>query len=106
MQAILFQIICGSIDVSRLIFGPLNEHVCMLGIIMKNLFSINLFIVGLAVTLTKYAYICVYRSPVFDDNFLSAFIHLLTYLLSILACAVKFFGPGAPVLNKVKLETR
>ena len=62
----------------------------------------NFSMLIVAITGTKFIFVCVYKSiPVMDDKFLTRFVSISTWMISILATLIRVVVPGKPVLNEV-----
>lgn len=91
-----------TIDSLRAMIGPLPRTICQINIAMKNIVQVNVSLLALSMTMTKFAFLCIYKSiPMMDDNFLSTFGYILINLISILATVLKFYMPGRPPLNEL-----
>lgn len=94
-----------SIDMIRMLWGPLPAAICDIGVLAKNMFLASVSQTVLYMTLTKFLFVFVYKSiPSIDDDFLSVFIFVLVYIISLLASASRLSLPGRPILNKVNSE--
>ena len=84
--------------------GPLPYAVCTVNVYVKNLAHINISLFSLAMTATKFACVCIYKSiPIMEDNFLSTVIFTTSNTISIFAAAAKLYLPGRPILNVVNI---
>ena len=82
--------------------GPLPYVVCTVNVCIKNIAHINVSLFTLAITATKFAFVCIYKSiPIMEDNFLSTVIYATSNTISILGAAAKLYLPGRPILNVV-----
>ena len=103
-QLVLYHLFCTTIDTLRSVVGPLPYAVCTVNVYVKNLAHINISLFSLAMTATKFAYVCIYKSiPIMEDNFLSTVIFTTSNTISILAAAAKLYLPGRPILNVVNI---
>ena len=101
-QSIAYYLICNGLDVSRAIFGPLPLKMCQFNIFAKNMIHINTSLLCMAISGTKFAFIVVYRQiPEIDDNFISAYIYMVTNLVSVISTFIILYLPGKPVINQV-----
>ena len=92
-----------SIDTLRFLIGPLPYFLCSLHVFAKNVIFINFFLILLAMSFTKFAFVCIFKSiPIMDDNFLSVYIFVLIHIISILGSIARFRLPGKPVLDEVR----
>ena len=100
----MYHLFCTTIDTLRSVVGPLPYAVCTVNVYVKNLAHINISLFSLAMTATKFAYVCIYKSiPIMEDNFLSTVIFTTSNTISILAAAAKLYLPGRPILNVVNI---
>ena len=90
-QLVLYHLCCTTIDALRSVVGPLPYAVCIVNIYVKNLAHINISLFSLAMTATKFAFVCIYKSiPIMEDNFLTTVIFATSNVISILAVAAKY----------------
>ena len=91
-QLIIYYVIAGGIDATRVVFGPLPVVVCKFGAFLKVLTVTKFCLLSFAMTLTKFVFINVFNSiPVMDDTFLTFVINSNITLMTILATAAKFY---------------
>lgn len=91
-----------TIDTLRALIGPMPVILCKASLVVKNIVTYNVSQISLAITVTKFAFLCIYKSiPVMEDNFLSTVAIVVINTISILATAGRFYLPGRPVLNEV-----
>ena len=61
-----------SIDMVRLLFGPLNEHLCELNAILKNTIQLTFIIMSTSLIIWKFMFLVVWNGiPIMDDAFLT-----------------------------------
>ena len=103
-QLVLYHLFCNTIDTLRSVVGPLPYAICTVNVYIKNLAHINISLFSLAMTATKFSFVCVYKSiPIMEDNFLSTVIFATSNIISILAAAAKLYLPGRPIMNVVNI---
>lgn len=99
---IVHQALPTTIDLIRILFGPLPLGICNLGIFGKNLFFASVSLLTVAATVTKFTFVCIFKSiPVMEDQFLSFY---LFFSINIFSCLISFsrlYLPGRPLLNQV-----
>ena len=101
----LWVIIPMSLDLVRALAGPLPRELCSFGVFMKNVISINIVLILVTLTFTKFVIIFAFKSiPVMDDKFWATFCYASTSLISIVASGCRFYQPGRPILNEVIFE--
>ncbi len=90
------------IDLLRLWTGPLPKYICMIGLVVKNVFPINIGLNIFVRISTRFIFVFVYKSvPALNDDFLGLFLTLLYNMISFLTTAARFHLPGRPVLNEL-----
>ena len=91
-----------AIDVARAIYGPMPSPICTFEIFVINFLHINVSLIIVAVTGTKFTYVCIYRSiPTMEDGFISTYVYLTSTMISILGAIAKLIVPGRPLMNHV-----
>ena len=88
----------------RIIFGPLPRPVCMVGIFLKNFYMHALAMNQFFKVCFKFSVAFYFKSmPIMDDNFLNLFLNLVYTVISSVIIFAKFYSPGRPVFNEVRL---
>ncbi len=104
-QLVIWFTMATGLDMLRILTGPMPQQLCTFVIFVKNVVNFNVTFISLVLTATNYIFIGIYKSvPCIDDNFLSAFIHMLVNMLGFIFTATYLCLPGKPLLNQVTLE--
>lgn len=102
LQMCLYFLIPISLDTLRVFVGPLPRLLCKTSVLVKNIVTLNVSQISLLMTVSKFFFLCYYKSiPLMDDNFLSTFCYMIINLISILATTARFYLPGKPTLNEL-----
>ena len=89
-------------DTLRAVIGPLNLTVCRIGVLTKNWMFYNICFFTLLITLTKFTYICIFKSlPAMDDNFIALIMSLIVNLMTSMIIYVWMTLPGKEPLSVV-----
>ena len=93
-------------DTLRAVIGPLNPTICRIGVLTKNWMFYNVCFFTLLITLTKFTYICIFKSlPAMDDNFIALIMSLIVNLLTAMIIYVWMTLPGKEPLSMVSCIT-
>ena len=92
-----------TMDLFRSIYGPLPDSLCVFIVFMKNIIQLNVSQLSMMLTVTKFAFVCIYKSiPSMNDNFLSIYIYMSINMVSFLTTLSRKYLPGRPILLEVK----
>ena len=105
----LFQMILAiipiTIDGLRAFTGPMPSFICTFDIFMKNVVMTSSVLFMFAIICTKFSFIFVFKSiPAMNDSFLSTFICIASYMITILASSSRIFHTTKPIMNKVRFH--
>ena len=82
---------CGPLNY-RTVLGPLPQWLCKTGTFFTVLCPMNLCLISLAITTTRFFFVCIYKSiPVMDDNFIRFSFQLIQNVVVVLATSAKFY---------------
>ena len=85
--------------------GPLPSYVCEVVIFSKNFAHSSLVLFALAYVITRFIFVCVYRSiPVFDDVRWAKNIFYSVHITGFITVLIMTVYPGKPPLNYVSLR--
>ena len=89
-------------DTLRSLMGPFPRPICKLSVFIKNVSSINVALMSIALSFTKVLFVFYYKTiPVMEDNFWARFIYMTCSMVSMLASFSRLYLPGRPILNEV-----
>ena len=98
----IYFIIGNTFDTPRAVIGPLNPTVCRIGVLTKNWMFYNVCFFTLLITLTKFTYICIFKSlPAMDDKFIALIVSLIVNLVTSMIIYVWMTLPGKEPLSVV-----
>lgn len=84
-----------SIDVVRLLYGPLNDKVCQANNVLKIMFPMAFIILCNAIAFWKFMFILVWKSyRTIQDSFLTFITVTSTLMMTFLFSSAHVFGPG------------
>ena len=76
----------------------------MSNIFLKNLLCCNMLLTVLAITSTRFMFVCIYKSiPSMDDDFFANLLYRSINLISLLLVSIRVKSPGKYPLNYVRL---
>ena len=91
-------------DSLRAVIGPLPNFICFSNIFLKNLLCCNMLLTVLAITSTRFMFVCIYKSiPSMDDDFFANLLYRSINLISLLLVSIRVKSPGKYPLNYVRL---
>ena len=92
-------------DSLRAIIGPLPNFICFSNVFLKNLIHCNILLTVLAITSTRFMFVCIYKSiPTMDDDFFANFLYRSINLISLLLVSIRVKSPGKYPLNYVSIN--
>ena len=104
-QLLVAYIFNNGLDNLRAIVGPLPPFMCKSIIFFKNFFHCNVSQFIVAITATKFCFVCIYKSiPTMNDNFLATFLYLTINMNSFIITTVMMELPGRYPLNFVSVN--
>ena len=90
-------------DTLRSLIGPFPRLICKISVFVKNVSSINVALMSVALSFTKVLFVFYYKTiPVMEDNFWARFIYMTCSMVSMLASFSRLYLPGRPILNEVR----
>ena len=98
----LMYFVCLILDTTRALFGPLNKHVCVVNSFLKGFLTMNVSMLSLTTTITKFVYIFIFKAiPIVDDDFLATYIYMMINSVTLMVQFCRMSLPGRPILNTV-----
>ena len=95
--------VCLILDTTRALFGPLNNYVCVVNSFLKGFLTMNVSMLSLTTTITKFVYIFIFKAiPIVDDDFLATYIYMMINSVTFLVQFCRMSLPGRPILNTVR----
>ena len=92
-----------SFDTFRSIYGSLPKGICWVGILSKNWSHYAILFYTVAITLTKFTYIVIFKSmPTMDDDFILIFFSMTINLAVIVIISLRMILPGKEPLAMVR----
>ena len=83
------------VDNLRAMIGPLPQSICFLNVFVKNVIHCNMILFVLAITSTKFMFVCIYKSiPTLNDNFIAILSYITINMISFLIVIVMVQLPG------------
>lgn len=102
---IAYYLVGNNIDCFRTAFGPLPPIICRIGVFTKNWAFYNICFFTLLIQLTKFTYICVFKSlPIINDNFVATYLNLMINMITLLILYAWMSLPGKEPLSVVSLN--
>ena len=91
-----------TLDTIRAVYGPLPQKLCWVGVLSKNWSHYAVLLFTLAIILTKFMFICIFKSmPVMDDDFLLLFISTTINAIVVVIMYLWIVLPGKEPLAMV-----
>lgn len=88
----------------RAVAGPLGSVLCGISSFANIFAGMNVCLLSVGITLTKYCFACVYkRIPNMDDNLVSFIMSSNIYMMSFLGTGAKFYLDPAKTMDEVRV---
>ena len=101
-QLITYYLIANGLDSVRAIFGPMPESICSVAVFFKNVIQCNVAQFSILVTITRFTFVCVYKSiPVLNDQLFAHFLFASVNMTSFMIVTIVSVLPGKMPLNYV-----
>lgn len=98
---------CGVIELLDLIrawYGPMPDTYCEVLQVLRHCIHLMVFLLWMVVALLKFWIVCVRKTvPTMDDNFVTTFITMASFMLALLFSLAGVMLPQKPALAHVSL---
>ena len=104
-QAILYCGVIELLDLIRAWYGPMPDTFCEVLQVVRHTIHMMAFLLWLVVALLKFWIVCVRKTvPTMDDNFVTTFITMASFMLALLFSLAGVMLPQKPALAHVSLS--
>lgn len=92
-------------DLIRVWYGPLSEPICNGLQLARHTIQVMGFLLWMVVAILKFWIVCIRKSlPTMDDDFVTTFVTIASFMLSLLYSLIGIILPQKPTLAHVSLK--